>query len=432
MHHRNTSTDISFEALLQELPENIEQIAQETKAFQRSRQVRNPSELMRLVLMYCGLGDSFRSCSSYFALVYGRQISDTAIRNRLIASKKFVQQILKETIRSMIPPPTFPHSTFERIRIIDGTYLKAVAAKGITYRGHISLDLGSAQVDELMLTDNKTGESLKYFQVQPGDLLIGDRAYFHHSGISHVVRCGGHVLVRYNRKTIRTMTWDSKALNVLQKIKETQKNGTGTFKIKLTGADGQKGVKGYIHFNKLPKEKADEQKEKYLKEARHKRRDPNPEELELREWLIVFSSALCSQLPRGICLELYRLRWQVEMAIKRFKSVLEVGKLPTKLGSPISEVYLAGRFLYAMLLMKAAGETLQEEQHTRQKAPQQGLWRCLKMYKTLFAQMIYEPWKWTIENRKLAVKMMFERKRKRKASQMSKKCKTILARAVIA
>ena len=59
---------------------------------------------------------------------------------------------------------------------------------------------------------------------------------------------------------------------------------------------------------------------------------------------------------------LYRCRWQVEIAIKRWKSVLDVDALRAKATSPLAEVWLHGKLLYALMLerrmRRQLGDTL--------------------------------------------------------------------------
>src|SRR5207253_9628850 len=47
---------------------------------------------------------------------------------------------------------------------------------------------------------------------------------------------------------------------------------------------------------------------------------------------------------------LSRYRWHVEIAIKRWKSVLDVDALRAKATSPLAEVWLHGTWLYALML----------------------------------------------------------------------------------
>ena len=50
-------------------------------------------------------------------------------------------------------------------------------------------------------------------------------------------------------------------------------------------------------------------------------------------------------------LALYRLRWQVEMVFKRFKSILNMGSMPTKTAAS-GEAWLNCKMLIAMLIEK--------------------------------------------------------------------------------
>ncbi len=47
--------DTTFEGFLQELPEDYRELAIECKAFCRSRKIKTPDQLMRVVLCYCGV-----------------------------------------------------------------------------------------------------------------------------------------------------------------------------------------------------------------------------------------------------------------------------------------------------------------------------------------------------------------------------------------
>lgn len=49
-------------------------------------------------------------------------------------------------------------------------------------------------------------------------------------------------------------------------------------------------------------------------------------------------------------LELYKCRWQVEIAIKRLKSLLDIDKLRAKEGCGLAEFWLDGKLLYALEL----------------------------------------------------------------------------------
>src|SRR2546425_13165318 len=77
--------DTLFEELLQDLPPETIQMAREFKAFARARKVKTPEQLLRVVLLYCGLDKSLRDVAGdFYALVrpLTHQTPGGAIRGR--------------------------------------------------------------------------------------------------------------------------------------------------------------------------------------------------------------------------------------------------------------------------------------------------------------------------------------------------------------
>ena len=61
---------------------------------------------------------------------------------------------------------------------------------------------------------------------------------------------------------------------------------------------------------------------------------------------LMLVTSLSAEVPTKDVLEAYRLRWQVELAFKRLKSLLGIGRLP------VSSAALARSWLFAHLIMK--------------------------------------------------------------------------------
>ncbi len=72
--------DSRFEQFMQALPADYQQQAYEFKAFTRSRKIQSPLQLLQLVMLYCGLDLSLRSCAAEVAHHQG-YLSDTAVKN---------------------------------------------------------------------------------------------------------------------------------------------------------------------------------------------------------------------------------------------------------------------------------------------------------------------------------------------------------------
>jgi hypothetical protein len=88
-----------FEEFLQDLPPEFKELALEFKVFTRSRKIKTVEELLRAVLLYCGLDLSFREVAGHLTLLDER-ITDEAVRKRLKACQPWVKALLLEMLPS--------------------------------------------------------------------------------------------------------------------------------------------------------------------------------------------------------------------------------------------------------------------------------------------------------------------------------------------
>jgi IS4 transposase len=72
------------------------------------------------------------------------------------------------------------------------------------------------------------------------------------------------------------------------------------------------------------------------------------EALEFAAYFLVWTT-LSAAFPAAAILDLYRLRWQIELVFKRMKSILGLGHLPKK--DPLSaKAWLEGKLLTGLLI----------------------------------------------------------------------------------
>jgi IS4 transposase len=103
-----------------------------------------------------------------------------------------------------------------------------------------------------------------------------------------------------------------------------------------------------VQAYRLSAEQAGRARQKCRK--RHQTGTPKADTLYLAGWVLVLTTLAPAVLSAQTIMTLYRLRWQVELAIKRWKSVLDVDALRAKAGSSLAEVWRHGKLLYALLL----------------------------------------------------------------------------------
>ena len=91
--------------------------------------------------------------------------------------------------------------------------------------------------------------------------------------------------------------------------------------------------------------------ERLRRKAARNGRTPKPQSLEFAKYVIVFTTLPAPRFSPEAILDWYRLRWQVELVFKRFKSVAALGHLP-KRGGESSKAWLYGKLFTALLTEK--------------------------------------------------------------------------------
>src|SRR5215471_6556619 len=125
--------DTLFEELLQDLPAPVSLMAREFKAFVRAKKVKTPEQLLRVVLLYCGLDKSLRTVAGIFTALY-EPITDQAVAERLRACGPWVKALLRQML-PVVPMVTLPQG--KRFLVIDGSTVQAPGAIGTDHRLHL-------------------------------------------------------------------------------------------------------------------------------------------------------------------------------------------------------------------------------------------------------------------------------------------------------
>ena len=159
-------------------------------------------------------------------------------------------------------------------------------------------------------------------KVIPGELRIADRVHCRADELADVIGQGGDVLVRAAWTSARWLEEDGRAYDI---IRDLTKSETGVIDrpIWLHRKEAAPLPLRLVAI-KMPKDKAVEAVAEARAEARSKQRTIQPGTLVAAEWVILVTSLGPVEYATGKVLELYRLRWRIEIAFKRMKSL---GKL---------------------------------------------------------------------------------------------------------
>jgi hypothetical protein len=407
-----TDPDTLFEELLQDLPAEVTQMAREFKGFVRAKKVKTPEQLLRMVLLYCGLDKSLRTVAGVFTTLY-EPITDQSVAERLRACGPWVKALL----RRMLPlVPVAALAEGKRFLVIDASTIQAPGATGTDHRLHLCMDLVSLEFVEVLVTDVHSGETLKHFALGPGDVAVADRGYAHPQGMSAAVKQGAELIVRLNPFSVVLTTPTGQPLALGTALKRQKAETIRTLAVVIGSAGGQPEVRGWVHAYRLSTEQANRARQKCRQ--RHKTGQPQAATLFLAGWVLVFTTLAPGVLSAQTILAVYRCRWQVEIAIKRWKSVLDVDALRAKAGSPLAQVWLHGKLLYALMLERRMRRTLGDHWGRLDQERVGTWWRVWGMLKEVIAPLITGALFWQEEAWEACLQVVAERPRQRKLQQL--------------
>ena len=336
-----------WEFLTDLLPQDWREQARTTGALRRARGVGSADCLLQLILMHTATGLSLRQ-----TVVRAREqsiadISDVALLKRLRASEPWLRALTAKMTDLDETGVVQRLSARRRIRAVDATTVEEQGGAGTDWRVHYTLRLPDLSCDFFELTDEHGGETYRRIPVERGDLLLADRGYSNAAGVAAVKTAQGDVLVRWNSFSFPLKTLAGNAFDALKELSQMSKCGVQEWAVSFTH-DGQRytGRLCAIRKNAVATERA---REKMRREARKKQKQVSEEALKLAEFVMVFTTLSSKELSTRDVLELYRVRWQIELRFKHLKSLLGLGCLP-KYDDASCRAWIQAKLLCGLLI----------------------------------------------------------------------------------
>jgi len=342
-----------WEYLLSMLPAKVdlEASARDKGALLRRRVVRSAETLLHLALAYC-CGLSLRQTSCWADLQGLGKLSQVGVMKCLRRSSAWLEFLV---VTKLSERAECRQIQGLRLRLVDATTVSAPGSQGTDWRVHLGFDLGSLSIDAVELTGAEGGESLSRFQIGAQEVLIGDRGYAHRRGLWSVRQGGGDFLVRSNWQNLPLQTPEGERFDLLRSARSLSETEVGEFSVQTVATRKEPAMAARMIIQRKSDEAAEQAREKIRKEARKKGRAVDPRTLEAAGYIFLLTSLPAAQLKASEVLELYRFRWQVELAFKRLKSLWGFGSVPAK------DPGLARTYIYAKLLIAVLVEDLTQE-----------------------------------------------------------------------
>jgi hypothetical protein len=319
-------------------------LARETGAFVRSRGLVSVSDLLRLILAYACGETSLKRVGLWAATQGLCDLSEVAISMRLRTAGRWLGCLVA---RLMVRRrDTLPEGAL-RIRIIDATTANRLGSKSTDWRVHLGLDLAAVCIDEVELTDAHGGETLVRHAAGPGEIILADAGYAHRAGLGSVLSSGAHVVVRMNWQNLPLRDEQTGKIDVVAWLTGPGFGDVAERSVLVDTANGTFPVR--LVVGRLPAEAAAAARKRSAHQARKKKHKVDPRTLQAAGFCLLVTSLPAELWSARQILDLYRIRWQIEMHSKRMKSIVLLGDIPAR-HPDVVQSYILGKLILALLV----------------------------------------------------------------------------------
>jgi hypothetical protein len=228
-----------------------------------------------------------------------------------------------------------------------------------TYRLHYMLDVFKMSSLQCKITAQSVGETLVNFEPEPNMLVLADRIYSTVRGMAHCLDAGADFVLRMRKNSFKACDANGEKFDMLGELEKIGSKGYADF---TAFAVNKEGV--CVPVRICAKRKTPQQIEESMKKLNLRKRKcgVTDEAKTFNEYIVVVTSL--SDPSAEQILELYRLRWQVEIYFKRLKSILDFGELPKKKPEH-SLAWLNGKLMVALLIESVIAKSFSPDEKQR-------------------------------------------------------------------
>lgn len=329
------------------LPADLDARARQHGFFQRARGLNDGERWLRLILMHVAGGLSLEQTVLRARELGLAEVSGVALFKRLRRAEAWLQDLCQHLLaeqQQRLGKGVWPSEY--RVRAIDATEIQEPGSTGTDWRIHYSIRLPELTCDHYELTDARGGEKLGRFQFEPGDLILADRGYSHRAGAAAVLTRGAELLLRWNPAIFPVQAKGGQPFDLLGQLRGLPPRGARAWAVQFEHDGKIHGLRlCALRKNRVAAARA---RRKALDKAKRNGTQAQAASLELCAFVLVLTS-LPARFSASAVLQLYRCRWQIELAFKRLKTLLDAGHVP-KSDDRSARAWMQAKLLTALLI----------------------------------------------------------------------------------
>ncbi len=340
MHNTASSTPDAWLDRLARFPPGIDldQLALTTKAIQRARGISDASELLRLGLARGPGGMSLQETVAWAHLAGVAELSAPSLHDRLHQAVGFFAGLTAELLAARAPGTARVWSG-RCLHLTDSSSISQRGSTGTDWRLHAVYDLGRGGFSHLELTDRRGAETLNRGMPIKSEVEIADRGYAKARDMAAYLdrREAGRrdFIVRVGWNALRLRDGAGEPFDLVATLRQCQADPRPSeaprewaVQALCDRAKSPRKLPLRLIIMALPAEKTAIRCSKLQRTASKHQDKLDPRSL-LAAGFMILATSLPAEIPATEICAAYRLRWQIELAFKRLKSLINIDRIPT-------------------------------------------------------------------------------------------------------
>jgi len=328
------------------LPPGWEESARTTGAFRRSRYMTEPATVLRLLLLHAVLDGGLRETVALARASGIADISQVALLKRLRTSGAWMTWIARSLCEQLRDEQGL--RTPLRLRAVDSTSISGPASTGTDWRVHYAINLDTLDCDWHEITDKHGGEALARTPMCAGDVMLADRNYLSPSGLAAVHAAGAAIIVRLRWRHLELRDHAGSPFRALGHCRRLRVGEVRDWPVTAVDDAGRQ-IAGRVVAIRLSKLLAAQSQRRSERRAARKAQKVNPKTIEAANYVMVFTTLKRETASAEDILQMYRCRWQIELAFKRLKQLVGLGCLPHR-DARAARTWLQSKLVVALLV----------------------------------------------------------------------------------
>jgi IS4 transposase len=320
--------DAGWRHLVERLGEliDLEATARARGALRRRREVGSAEDLLRLAFAFVLGRLSLRSLAAWAAEREIADLSDVALLKRLKGSAEWLGDLAAAALGALQPEAGVGLPGARRLVAVDATAV-VPPGKRTYWLVHTAFDIQAQRFIAVEPSERTEPERLARGGVAAGEIRLADRGYARADEIAAVIEGQGDLIVRIGANHLALRDADGDAVDRAALCGRAQTDGVQDVPVRLRGRP-EIGLRLIVWA--LPPNVAETARRRARRDARSWGYAPSAAGLVTAGCLLLVTSLPADLWPAERVLAAYRLRWQVELAFKRLKSIIGLEALKAK------------------------------------------------------------------------------------------------------